>query len=207
MVENSMVISYLTMRKVIGVLGASLAFLCIIGGLLFGAGVVESSISAYYLTNMRDLFVGILFMAGAFLLSCKGYDKMDQALFIIAGITAIGTAIFPTAFVLPGNVFGIMNVTPLHFISAGIFFAVLGFTSLFQFTKFSPDKAPTEQKLKRNVVYRVCGIVIFVALILVAISKIFVFGGPYLVLIAEIIMLLAFAVSWFIKGETLLKDK
>ena len=205
--ENNLIISYLTLRKVIGILGISLAFVCILVGLAFGTGDIESSISAYYLTNARDIMVSVLAIAGAFLLTYKGYDLMDNILSSIAGISAIGIAIFPMDFMAPGNVFGLgmPAVATFHYIFTVVFFAALAVIAFFQFTKTGGN--PTPQKLKRNWVYRICGVVIILTLLILALGFLEVFAtGYYFVLIVEIIMLFAFGISWLVKGEFLLKD-
>ena len=68
----------------------------------------------------------------------------------------------------------------------------------------------TPQKIKRNVVYRVSGVVIVVCLLLIAVLR-FLPPGPIddlqPVFWLETIASVAFGVSWLIKGETLLKDQ
>lgn len=204
---NNLIVSYLTLRKVIGVLGVALAGLCVASGIIFGTGAVESSISAYYLTNMRDLFVGVLVTAGAFLLTYTGYDRTDNVLSSIAGVAAIGVAIFPMAYTAPGNIFGLGMpfVGILHYIAAAVFFIALAYISYFQFTKGSSD---TRKKRQRNLVYRISGIVMFGFLVLVGLEAALpIDGGYYFILIAEAIMLIAFGASWFVKGEAILADE
>lgn len=204
---NNLVVSYLTLRKVIGILGVALAGLCVAGGILFGTGAVEGSISAYYLTNMRDLFVGALVASGAFLLTYKGYDKTDNILSSIAGVAAIGVAIFPIGYMPPGNIFNLRMpvVRIFHYISAAVFFITLAYISYFQFTKGGSD---TKKKKQRNAVYRISGIVMFGFLVLVGLEKALpITGGHHFILIVEAVMLLAFGISWFVKGEAILTDE
>ena len=67
--EKSLIISYLAMRRLTGILGISLPFIVILGGLSQSDPGLQGSISGYYYTNMRDLFVGILSGVALFLLS------------------------------------------------------------------------------------------------------------------------------------------
>ena len=205
---NNLIISYLTLRKLIGILGVALAAFCVMGGILFGTGNIEQSISAYYMTNMRDVFVAVLAVAGAFLMTYKGYDKLDNVLSTIAGSAAIGVAFFPMAYVAPGSIFniGMPVIGRMHYVSAAIFFLVLSFISFFQFTKGGDN--PSKKKAWRNLVYRICGITMFSSIVLVFIEKITpINGGPYFVLIMEALMLFAFGFSWFVKGEAILADE
>lgn len=212
--SNNLIISYLSLRKLIGILGMVLAFICMLGGLIFSKGTIVDSISAYYHTAMRDVMVSTLAVAGAFLLTYKGYDRTDRVLSTVAGVTAIFTALFPC---YCGDIQGrlsFMQIDPvisgvIHFASAAIFFAVLGYMSLFQFTK-SGSKDLSDKKKKRNKVYRICGIMIFVAMAFISLYKLFipdeVVAKIYLTLWMEAIMLNAFGVSWMVKGQALFPD-
>ena len=174
---DSLTVSYLTLRKLIGILGMFLAFICVIGGLIV-TGTIEKSISAYYYTVMRDVMVGVLITSGAFLLTYKGYDFKDNLVSSIAGVSGIRVALFPAEYRI------------IHLIFAMIFFLSLAYMSYFQFTLGNN---------KRNRIYKICGIVIVVSLILFPISK----SIPYSILILETIMLLSFGFSWYTKGRTL----
>jgi hypothetical protein len=58
--ENALVISYLLLRKVIGILGFTLPFILSIGAYLISRTGIQSSLSSYYYTDMRNVFVGVL---------------------------------------------------------------------------------------------------------------------------------------------------
>ena len=95
--EKSLIISYLALRRTIGILGISLPFIVIIGGLTQGEPGLQGSISGYYYTNMRDLFVGILSGVALFLLSYRGYEEIDDIVANMGGVFALGMVLFPTA--------------------------------------------------------------------------------------------------------------
>ena len=52
--EDSLLISYLTLRKVVGILGMALPFVVFLGGKFIFKTDIQSSISSYYYTGMRD---------------------------------------------------------------------------------------------------------------------------------------------------------
>jgi len=87
---------------------------------------------------------------------------------------------------------------------------MLGYFCLFLFTKTNPDKIPTRQKLLRNRVYKVCGTLIVVALILIVIVKQFPENSEMMrlapVFWLESVAVVAFGISWLTKGEAFLKD-
>ena len=203
---NKMALSHIGLRKILGWLGLALPVLCVIGGWL--AGQSGNSISAYYGTNMRDLFVGVLFLTGFFMITYKGYDKKDDIITTIGGVASIVTAFFPccsselSIWMLPDSISSLF-----HLVGAITLFASFGFMSYFQFTK--TDGNMTDQKKKRNVIYRTCGIVIAAMILYTPLGAFWIDHtyGLSTILVVETIMLVAFAISWFTKGEALLKDK
>jgi len=139
-----------------------------------------------------------------FLLSYHGYKWYDSLASKCAGVFALGIAFFPTSNVSDkGDI-----ISMLHYITAGIFFVILSLMSIFLFTKSKGHKTP--EKIKRNRVYRVCGIIMLVSVTGIPIDSIPVihdkisFLKP--TLIFETTALLSFGISWLTKGEFLLKD-
>src|SRR5512143_1409059 len=94
--DSTLVFSYLTLRKAIGALGLALPFVLSFGAFLIFHQPVQNSISHYYWTGMRDVFVGMLFAIGFFLLSYQGYERADRIAGILACVFAVGVALFPT---------------------------------------------------------------------------------------------------------------
>lgn len=209
--ESSLIISYLTLRKLIGFLGMGLPFIVALGGLMVYGTVLQGSISAYYYTGMRDVFVGILSAIGVFLISYHGYDLIDFIAGKAGGVFALGIALFPTA---PAG-----HVTPtdevigrIHYAFAALFFLTIAYFSLFLFTKTNPEKPPTSMKKRRNKVYRICGVAILACLALIAINKLksdglIIHEKDHPVFWLETVANLAFGISWIVKGEALLKDE
>ena len=72
--KNALVISYLTLRKIIGFLGISFPVVLFLVAVIFFQTGLQSSVSKYYHTVMGDVFVGTLCVIGFFLLSYKGYE-------------------------------------------------------------------------------------------------------------------------------------
>lgn len=212
-----MVISYLALRKAVGVLGMVLPVALLLGVFLFSkCSAIQDSISDYYFTIMGDLFVGILCAVALFLFSYKGYDRRDYIASKLASVFALGVAFFPTTgpSVESGCNFLQRNAgsvsSDIHNISAACFFGVLAYMALFLFTKGDPH--PTANKRRRNVVFRVCGYTMAAAILLLFIY----FKVPALqeslgvykpVFILETTALWAFGFSWLTKGEMILKDE
>jgi hypothetical protein len=210
--EKHMVFSYLALRRAIGILGISLPFVVSLGALiLFGTGL-QSSISSYYHTGMRDVFVGTLFATGFFLLSYKGYERSDDIAGDLACLFAVGVALFPTA-PAGATAIGTRIIGYVHLAFAALFFSTLTYFSLFLFTKTNPNKPPTNRKLQRNTVYKICGYTMATCILLMVIYSPLSKGiaSPLRSLKPiywlEALAILAFGISWFTKGETILKDR
>ncbi len=205
--EQSLVISYLTLRKAVGFLGLMLPVFLLVGGLLVGCHCVKNSISDYYDSPLRNELVGILFAIALFFFSYNGYDRRDRYAGLLAGICAIGVALFPAT--SGGWVAG------AHYAFAGVLFLTLAYFALFLFTESDTD-TPTPRKKTRNAVYVASGVVMIVCLVSIAAYKIATYedwlsetsclarAKPVFVL--ESVLLWAFGWSWLIKGEAILKD-
>lgn len=216
--ETPELISFLTLRKSIGWLGCLLPFVLILGSLLFGdCHQVQPSISHYYFTNMREVFVGILCAVGLFLFSYRGHSRLDSISANLAGVFGLGVAVFPTDKIAIQNcqtdVVSFIQWeanASIHYSCAALFFLTLAFMSLFLFTKSKykwEDQTP--EKRGRNLVYKVCGyLMIFsIAIIAVRVPLFHADDNSRIVFWFETLALLSFGISWLTKGEALLRDK
>jgi hypothetical protein len=216
--ENpNIIISYITMRRLIGIMGILLPFICIAGGWAFSGTAVQESISVYYYSNMRDFFVGLMAGVSMFLITYKGYEIIDNLVTSLSGLAGLGLCIFPCIItgypIQPIGIFQINSDTSniIHIVSAALFFTLLAINSFFLFTRSNclPDDYTLNKKI-RNKIYRGCGILIFASLIILMLLTL-MFGQTWveqnkIPLMLEIVMLSAFGVSWLVKGETLFKD-
>ncbi len=208
--QDSLVLSYLSLRKAVGIIGSALPFVLAFGKILLQGPGIQGSISSYYYTDMRNVFVGSLCAIGVFLMSCRGYDRKDEIAGRLACVFAIGVALFPTTPDMDATS-GDKLIGSLHLSFAALLFLTLAYFCLALFTKTAPDKNPTRRKLQRNTVYRVCGYTILLCIFLI-----FVFALPPVKALVERLTpvfwlesaaIIAFGMAWLIKGETILKDE
>ncbi len=206
--QRSLVLSYLGLRKSVGITGVLLPIVLVVGKMLLQSPGLLDSLSASYYTVMRDVWVGSLCAIAVFLFSYR-YAWLDDLAGDLAGVCALGIAFFPAA---PVNATAQqMLIGVIHWVCSVIFFFTLAFFALFLFRKTDPKKKPTRQKLQRNRVYLVCGIAILVCMALLGLTT-FLPGNSWLftlhpVFWLESLAIWAFGVSWFVKGEALLKDQ
>ena len=196
--------SYLALRKAVGWICILLPFTLMFGVfLIFKGEIIQKSISHYYHTGMGDVFVGALCAIALFMFFYSGHNKWDDWAGNVAGVFAIGVAWFPTTEVGSINLIGI-----IHFACAAFFFLTLAVFSLFLFTR--KGSKPTPQKLKRNKIYVICGLIMIACLIAIVIYLNFIpdDNSEYcFVFWAETVALIAFGVSWLTKGRTLYPNK
>lgn len=214
---SELVVSYLTLRKMIGFLGLALPSVLILGHLAVAHWQVLPSISAYYYSELNPLFIGILCTIAAFLLSYQGYQRSDHVASVLAGLGGLGVALLPCGRpegVPTGPVPRWMEDMPLttpHYLCAALFLASLAYIGIFEFTKTAG--APTPQKLRRNRVYRALGYVMLACLAVMGGNGLLhlATGRSFLpvngILVGEAVAVVAFAFSWLTKGEWILKDE
>jgi hypothetical protein len=208
--QGFLVLSYLDLRKAVGIIGFALPFVLAFGKILLQGSGIQSSISSYYYTDMRNVFVGSLCAIGVFLMSTRGYDRKDEIAGILACVFAVGVALFPTTPDI-GATSRDKLIGALHLSFAALLFLTLAYFSLALFTKTAPDKTLTRRKLQRNAVYRVCGYTILASIFLmvvVALPEVKTLVERLTpVFWLESVAVVAFGVSWLVKGETILKDQ
>lgn len=206
--DNSLVLSYLGLRKAIGIIGTALPFVLALGKSFIESPGIEPSISAYYYTRMGDVLVGSLCAIAVFLMSYRGYGRADRAGGVLACVFGVGVALFPTTPEHPTPAQSVIGV--LHLLSAAAFFLTLAYFSLALFRKTDSPGQETHGKINRNRVYTACGYTILACLAAIVVVGQLPDGSPVRQLDPlfwlESIAVVAFGVSWLTKGEAILKD-
>jgi hypothetical protein len=192
---NQLAVSYLVLRKLVGWIGMLLPFVLMIGNAVLNDARPDS-MSGYYYTPMRNIFVGALCALGVFLIAYDGYDNVDRWITNIAGLCAIGVAFCPTK--PSGPMAAWQNVAgDIHVVFAVGTFTALGLMAL-RFAKGGPKP--------EVIAYRVCGCLILACVVLAALSNFLpppVFAHWPVLFILEATAVVAFGVSWFVKGTTM----
>ena len=198
-------VSYLTLRRVLGVLGLSLPPLVWAGTVLLDSRTeLLSSVSAYYDTSMRDVLVGFEFAMAWFLFSYRGYERADDIAGDWACFFFLGVALFPTT---SDNEI----IRTVHAVCAAGLFLSLSYFCLRLFTKTEPGGKRSEEKKARDKIYVSCGVVMLFCIALVAVNHLFLRGTAISriqpVFWLETVAMTAFGISWITKGEWLRKDQ
>lgn len=219
------IISYYTMRRAIGIMGITFPVILLAGSYLFGdCQEVQLSISAYYHTNMRNVFVGLNCGVALFLFSYRGHDRWDNLAGYLGCVFALGVAFLPCTISSPDPpcLDPVTDHPPLvgslHLLSAGLFFATLIFYTLIQFPKTYISRVTGEkmamgpQKRKRNIVFYFCGSIMMLAFLLM-VGYMWFLKDQYPglkrldpVFWLESVSLVLFGISWLTKGQLFFRD-
>ena len=184
-------LSYRNLRAIIGYVGLTLPAVLLLAGLVDGH--IESSLSAYYYTKVGNVFTGALCVIGVFLLAYRLASwAIDNIATTLAGIAALGVAFFHAA---PQNAtLSQLRLSDVHLTCAAALFI------------FPRDMSPAE-KLKqkwRPYCYMGFGALIWLSVILMPTLN-WLAGSFYnhnhVFIILETICVMAFAVSFILKGH------
>jgi hypothetical protein len=216
------IISPKSLLAAIGFLALSLPLILLFHSRYFeGCYDVQPSISAYYHTESRDLFVGALCALSFSFLSYKGYDDKDmindRLLGIIASVLSVFVALFPTNNVVSNTcskyfLDNFRNI--IHLTSASFLFITLAIFAMFQFTKSSQGSfwnkevraSLDKEKLNDNYCYIASSCLILLCIsTLIVLNKFYPeFNSNYnLTFWIETIMIWSFAFAWLRKSKIL----
>lgn len=215
----SYVKSFHIIRTAVGVMGAALPVILIFGWrILHGEWNLLGSLSAYYHTGVRDAFVSILVVVGVLLIAYKlASGSADSYLGTLAGLAAMGVAFIPTKIDPEKQPYASNTAVQdwlgedlarwIHYICAVTFIVLLGFICLL-FARLEREKEV--QGLSRPDQWRsstswsrfhtTAAGIIFASLVGIAVTQLLKVGNEYSLLVGEILSILAFSASWFVKG-------
>ena len=195
-------------RQLIGYIGLVLPFL-LIWIAVIRDGIEQwknlESISAYYYTGAVAAFVGMLVALALFLFTYRGYankhNRADRFVAKTAALASVLIAFFPTK--APEGVPALSWWEPwtgvLHHVGAIILFTMFAIFALWLFRLTAVGEQQDVDKRLRNNIYLFCGIMIVACISWAGINGLN--GKP--IFWPESIALIAFAVSWLVKGYAL----
>ena len=211
--RNELIVNYMRLRQAVGWIGTLLPIV-LLAGAAFTSTARPGSMSGYYYTDMRDIFVGTLWALGVFLVAYRGYDKVDDSITNVAGFAAIGVALFPTKPAVctagPGacpasSVTRLSThqqvVGDIHLVLAAVTLIALGLMALRFAKKQTKQRFATE-----NAIYLGSGAIVLGCVGLAALFALLpasVKGQWPWLFFFEAVAVFAFGVSWFVKGRTI----
>jgi hypothetical protein len=151
--------TYHSLRVGILTIGAALPVALWLGGLRTDGILLQDSMSAYYYTGMRDVFVGALCAVGVALFAYKGFSRSEDRILSLAGVLVVCVALFPTR---SGEQWTPANV--MHVVAALGFFACLASVSVFRGSDTLSLLRDTERARDLQRWYRILGVTMVAAL-------------------------------------------
>lgn len=104
--EDRELVSFITLRRAVGVLGMAFPVLLVACGFILSPCLAQDSaaacsrvlptLSEYYASGARDIFVGVLCVIGFFFFAYRGHSPEDDIAGDLACFFALGVALFPT---------------------------------------------------------------------------------------------------------------
>ena len=189
--------TYLTLRRGIVVIAFLLPLVLWFGGMLFLDLPLKDSMSAYYHSGMRNVFVGVLYATGAFLYLYKGFSDQENYALNCAGILAVCVAMFPTG--RPGAEPQTFSV---HGASAVLFFAAIAYVCLFRARDtLTPTLMPNRDRAGKYAAgYKWIGGAMITAPASAWLLTVFLgFDGAFIFFI-ELVGVWVFAAYWLVKS-------
>jgi hypothetical protein len=210
--------SFFLMRTLVGIIGLALPLTLLLGDLFFLEATFSArgSLSAYYHSGMRDVFVGTLCVVGILLVTYKVIERnRGNTLSTIAGFSALGVALFPTH--LPSSM-DETALTPLqvrlgedlvgafHYIFAAVFIlalAVLCYDFAQRERSRPQQRAGYRARFSPDSWYMfhigMTGLIVAAILFIVFTMLLGIFD-TYSLLLGETVVVFAFGLSWLAKG-------
>lgn len=207
--------SHLLQRRLVGTVGFALPILVVsfhwVWGLVVDAAngtavapsfpaSLQSSISAYYYTYSANIFVGAQIAFAVFLVTYR-YGVWERRVGIVAGVAAAIVGLCPTTPPDPTTLQRLVG--GLHLTAAAVFFAGMAVFCLVLFPR-DPAVAVNTVPRGRQRLFRVCGVIIVVALLVAVVGGFLLDDATRervrFLLWPESVAVFAFALAWLVKG-------
>lgn len=163
---------------------------------------MPGSLSAFYYTPARGLFVGTLVAIGVALVAYRGYTRGENRLLNAAGTLAIVVALFPTDD--PASP-GLNAVSVIHAVAAATFFVVAALSIIFYGQETVGSIPDPELQRGYRLGYRILVVLVllFPALALLIACLL---GSTMALSLVEAAALYAFATFWIVKTYELARS-
>ncbi|GAA4855812.1 DUF998 domain-containing protein [Actinomycetospora corticicola] len=207
--------SHLLQRRLVGAVGLALPVLVVLFNWAWALAVdaangthvapgfwasVQPSISAYYYTYSANIFVGAQIAFAVFLVTYR-YGVWERRVGVVAGLGAAIVGLCPTTPPDPTTLQRLVG--GLHLTAAAVFFVGMAVFCLFLFPR-DPGVEVNTVPRGRRVLFRVCGVLIVLALLAAVVGALVLDDATRdqlrFLLWLESVAVFAFATAWLVKG-------
>lgn len=200
--QNHMAGTYFSLRWGMVVMAFAFPIVITLGDFLLYKSGLLASLSAYYYTGVRDVFVGLLVAIGACLYLYKGFSVSENVALNLAGVFVVAVAMFPTQ----ANCGESCALFTTHTVSAILFFLCIAYVAIFK----GPETLSLmgDEKIRRRYrrTYKTLGTVMIVSPAVALIASLILeasTGKKFVVVLAEWLAVWIFATYWYFKSREL----
>ena len=219
-VDNAIVENYRKLRTRIGVIALAFPVVLIAVGYWWGPGIQPTLSDYYFATDpargridlfpVRLWFCGILFVVGVFLYKYQGFSKNENNWLSLAGLFALGVAVFPMSLHGKNDYDFVLAWIGLPQLSLHGICAVLAFACIAVVIVWYADSTLSELKMTKPAAYkrfkRIYRVIAAFMVLSIGISIVLHYthqGMDSYILLAESFGIWAFAAYWFVKNREL----
>ena len=196
--QKHIIATYTNLRWGLVVIAFAFPVLLYIGGRVFDDLPLLDSMSQYYHSDMRNVFVGFLFAIGACLYLYKGFTPLENYLLNFAAIFALGVAIFPTA-CREEIVCNTFTASKPHGISAVLSFLCIALVCWFCASDTLSEMKDKAKARRYRKWYKIIGVAMAASPI-VAVILTFTLSKSSLIFFVELAAIWVFATYWLVKS-------
>jgi hypothetical protein len=189
--KEHMFATYFFLRKGIGGLGIALPFVLGIGGYILAGLPLQHTMSYYYHTAMRDVFVGLLFFLGLALFLYKGFTVFEDWALNVSRFSVVMAALIPTPDISGGNF-------SWHYVFTIVFFAFMAYVCTFRASDTLSLMSNETLKNFYNRMYRLMGYAIVALILSLLLQKIL--GTRLYIFYFEAAAVIVFGSYWIVKS-------
>jgi hypothetical protein len=223
--------TYSATRKGLGIIGLAFPVLLYLGGVILARLHLQESMSAYYHASafsqayeilhpgayvhpgegvMRDCFVGILFVIGIILFLYKGFTRMEDWALNVAGIMALGVALFPMAWgtEFKGDEIAISGVQfSVHGFCAVALFLCIAYVCIFRAPDTLSLVKPDQLRARYRRTYKWLGVGMVVLPIAAFVFSSILHLRNSCTFLVEMAGVWVFALYWLVKSREILQTE
>ena len=200
--QDHMAGTYFSLRWGMVVIAFAFPIVVTLGGFfLFKSGLL-ASLSAYYYTGVRDVFVGLLVAIGVCLYLYKGFSMSENVALNLAGVFVVAVAMFPTQ----SNCDKSCDLFTTHTVAAVLFFLCIAYVAIFKGPETLSLLEDEQLRKKYRRTYKTLGTVMIVSPAVALIASLILeasTGKKFVIVFAEWLAVWIFAAYWFFKSREL----
>ena len=191
--------TYHSIRTGIALVAIALPFVLWIGGAWRAGLPLQQSMSAYYHSAMRDVFVGVLCAVGIVLYLYKGFTRLENYALNLAGFFVVGAALVPTQ--ADGGASD--NSVSLHGTFAVLFFLCIAYVCIFRASDTLSEVRDAQKRKRYRRAYKTMGLAMVVSPLLAVLLTLLLQPGSEMrstIFVVETFAVLVFGSYWTVKS-------